>query len=142
MKNKLFKRIAIGTGGLFGLLVLVLCVHIYIVTRPKPIDPRAIVMARIDLHQDINKQDADKIVGYLDEQKGVSHVVVNLDNDNVVFTFFPIQTRANDIIKQFKSDLHYDNAVRYMPSADQMKGGCPMGYGGGSLLSQALNFFK
>ncbi len=142
MKGKTMKKITVAAGFSFAILVLILGVHIYIVTRPKPVDPNAIVMARIDLHKDISKADGDKIIAYMNAQKGVSHAVVNYSTDNVVFTFYPIQARANDIISQFKADMHYDDAVRYMPSLADMKGGCPMGYGNGSLISKALNFFK
>lgn len=142
MKGKLTKRLALGAATLSTLLVLILAVHIRIVTRHKAIDPQALVMARIDLHQQIGKQDADKIVSYMNAKPCVSHAVVNLNTDNVVFTFFPSQASGNEIVRQFKDDLHYSNAVRYLPTLSAMSGGCPMGYGGGSLLSRILHFFK
>jgi len=144
MKKKLVKRIAIGTGSLLGLLLVVLCVHIYIVTRPRPVDPRAIVMARIDMHQDIGQQDADRITRWLDTQPGVSHTLVNPQTEIVVFTFFPARASANEIVKNFKADLHYENAVRFMPTAAQLSGGCPAGYGRAShsLLSMVTHLFQ
>ena len=143
MKSKLFKRIAITTGATFAILCIILGVHIYIVTRPQPIDPKAIVMARIDMHEDISQIDADKIVAYMNTQACVNHTYVNPTSDIVVFTFFPAQAQGDDIVRKFKSDLHYEHAVRFMPTAAQLKGGCPAGYGsGGSLSSKFLSLFK
>ena len=142
MKNKMTKKIG-GTIGIISLLlVLVLGVHIYMVTRPRPIDPNAVVMARIDMHQAIDQRDADKITGYMDAQASVNHTYVNINTDKVVFTFFPAQASADDIIRKFKADLHYDNAVRFMPTPAQLGGGCPAGYGSGSLTARVFNIFK
>ena len=130
MKGKLIKRAAISTGVVFALLVAVLGVHIYLVTRPKPIDPNLVAMARIDIKQPIDQTDADKIVSYLDAQPGVNHVLVNPKTDIVVFTFFPARTTANQIVQNFKSAFDYK--------------ACPMGYGGGStsFLSKVFSLFK
>ena len=142
MKSKLIKKVAISIGLLSLILIVVLGVHIYMVTRPRPIDPNAIVMARIDMHEDISQADADKIVAYMNEQPCVNHTYVNPNSDIVVFTFFPAQAKGDDIVKKFKADLHYQNAVRFMPTAAQMKGGCPAGYGSGSMSSKLLSLFK
>ena len=143
MKNQLMKKVAIGIGSISIILVAILGIHIYKVTRPQPIDPNALVMARIDMHQDINQTDADKIVAYMNTQPCVNHTYVNPNSDIVVFTFFPAQAKGDDIVKKFKADLHYDNAVRFMPTTAQLSGGCPAGYGsGGSLSSKILNIFK
>ena len=143
MKGKLIKRLAISTGVVFVLLVAVLGVHIYIVTRPKPIDPNLVAMARIDIKQPIDQKDADKIVSYLDAQPGVNHVLVNPQTDIVVFTFFPARTTANQIVQNFKSALDY-KAERFVPAKSDIHGACPMGYGSSStsFLSKVFSFFK
>ncbi len=105
--------------------MLVLCVHIYIVTRPKAPDTHTIVMARIDIKQDIHEDEAQKITAWLYRQNGVDHVLCNPESDIVVFTFYPIKTSADTIVHQFKSNFNYD-AARYVPSADELKGGCPV----------------
>jgi len=143
MKSKIIKRIALSIGGICLLLVAILGVHIYIVTRPQPLDPKAIVMARIDMHQDINQDDADRIVGYMNTQPGVNHTTVNPNSDIVIFTFFPARISGDEIVRKFKTDLHYDHAVRFMPTVAQMSGGCPAGYGSdGSLSAKIIHIFK
>jgi hypothetical protein len=124
MKNKLKKNL-IWTASATALLVIVLSVHIYTVTRPK-IDGHTKVMARIDLKQAITQADANKITAWLYQQKGIDHVLVNPTSDIVIFTFYPIKTTATQIVSDFKSSFNYSSAVRFMPSPDQMKGGCPV----------------
>jgi hypothetical protein len=144
MKGKLIKKVTISSGIIFLLLVTVLGVHIYIVTRPHPIDPRAVAMARIDIKQPIDKTDADKIVSYLDAQSGVSHVLVNPKTDIVVFSFFPARVSADQIVQNFKAAMDY-KAERFVPTKSQLSGACPMGFSGGdnpSFISKVFNFFK
>jgi hypothetical protein len=125
MKKRSIKRFLAGTGIVLLFLVMVLAVHIYIVTRPKAPDANTRIMARIDIKQDITADDASKITAWLYQQKGVDHVLCNPQSDIVVFTFFPIKTSANQIVKDFKSSLPY-KAERYIPSEADMKSGCPV----------------
>ena len=113
-------------------------------TRPHPIDPRAVAMARIDIKQPIDKADADKIVSYLDAQPGVSHVLVNPQTDIVVFSFFPARATADQIVQNFKAAMDY-KAERFVPSRSELRGACPMGFDGDgspSFISKVLHFFK
>lgn len=143
MKNKLIKRLAISLSAFALLFALVLGVHIYIVTRPHPIDPNAVAMARIDLHQDIGQDDADHIVSWLDAQPGINHVVVNTRSEMVLFTFLPAQVSVGDLVKKFQADLPYKNATRFKPTMAQLSGGCPAGYGSHSSLSaRIISLFK
>ncbi len=118
-------RIALAALSVFGLLILILAVHIYIVTRPKPIDAYTRAMARIDIRQAITQADADRITAWLYEQKGVDRVLVNPKTDIAVFTFFPVQTTADRIVSDFKASLPY-KAERCIPSAAALKNGCPV----------------
>jgi len=139
MKKRIWKRIALGTLSIFGLLVIVLCVHIYVVTRPKPMDAHTRAMARIDIRQPITQADADKITAWLYQQKGIDRVLVNPQSDIAVFTFFPVQTTANRIVGDFKASLPY-KAERFIPSADAMKNGCPVA--STSATYKVYSFFK
>jgi|SRR5580692_2068150 hypothetical protein len=139
MKKKSIKRFLIGTGSVLLLLIMVLAVHIYIVTRPKAPDAHTRIMARIDIKQDINQDDANKITAWLYQQKGVDHVLCNPTSDIVVFTFFPVKTNANQIVKDFKSALPY-KAERYIPSETDMKSGCPIA--STSFSYKVYSFFK
>jgi hypothetical protein len=125
MMNKTFKKILVWTASITLLLVVVLCVHIYIVTRPKLIDPYIKAMARIDFKQDLTGNDSVLITTWLYQQKGIDHVLCNPTNDIVVFTFFPAQTTANKIVGDFKSSHNY-KAERYVPTQAEMASGCPM----------------
>ncbi|MDR3714106.1 MAG: hypothetical protein P4L51_14900 [Puia sp.] len=124
MKSTLKKGLLI-TGSVLALLILVLAVHIYIVTRPKAPDAYTRAMARIDIKQDIDAADANKITAWLYQQKGVDHVLVNPRTDIVIFTFFPVKTTANKIVSDFKSCFPY-KAERFVPSEADLKGSCPV----------------
>ncbi|HMG82339.1 MAG TPA: hypothetical protein VK559_04845 [Ferruginibacter sp.] len=125
MTKKTFKKTAKWTGSIMLLLVVVLCVHIYIVTRPQPINAHTRAMARIDFKQDLTGNDSVKITAWLYQQKGIDHVLCNPKNDIVVFTFFPAQTSANKIVADFKSVNNY-KAERFVPTEAAIAGGCPM----------------
>jgi hypothetical protein len=125
MTKKTFKKIAKWTGSIMLLLTVVLCVHIYIVTRPKAIDPHTRAMARIDFKQALTSTDSVKITNWLYQQKGIDHVLCNPKNDIVVFTFFPAQTTANTIVNDFKSSNNY-LAERFVPTEAAIASGCPM----------------
>ena len=123
--KKTWKNFALGALSVFGLLVIVLVAHIYIVTRQKPIDANTRAMARIDILQSITQADADTITGWLYRQKGVDHVLVNPQSNIAVFTFFPARTTANQIAGDFKVQLPY-KAGRFLPHGDALKSGCPV----------------
>jgi len=125
MKKRLLKKILLTTGSVFLLLVVVLCIHIYMVTRPKAPDAHTRAMARIDFKQDISKEDANKITTWMYQQKGVDHVVYNPVSKILVFTFAPVNTTADQIVNNMRSSLNY-NAVRFVPSEKDLKSGCPV----------------
>ena len=124
MQKRTWKKIALGVLSVFTLLVIVLCVHIYIVTH-QPMDPNLRAMARIDLKQSITKDDAGRITAWLYQQKGVDHVLVNPQSNIAVFTFFPAKTTANRVVSDFKASLPY-KAERYLPNEAAMSGSCPV----------------
>jgi len=125
MKKRTWKTFALGALSVAGLLVILLAAHIYIVTRPKPIDANTRAMARIDILQPITQADADKITGWLYRQKGVDHVLVNPQSNIAVFTFFPVRTTANQVVSALKAQLPY-KAQRFLPSGKALKSGCPV----------------
>lgn len=139
MKKRIFKKFLIGTGIVLSCLILILAVHIYIVTRPKAPDANTRIMARIDLSQPISQDDAGKITTWLYQQNGIDHVLVNPQSAIVIFTFFPIKTSAGKIVNEFNMDLPY-KGVRYMPSAAEMKMGCPVA--ATSFTYKVARFFK
>lgn len=125
MNSIKIKRILITTVSVVLLLIITLAIHIYMVTRPKAPDAFTIAMARIDIKQPVNKEDAAIISSWLYQQKGVDHVLVNPTTRIAVFTFYPMKTSADLIVNNFKSSHHY-KAERFIPSEEQLKSGCPV----------------
>jgi len=125
MTKKTFKKIAAWTASITLFLVVALCIHIYIVTRPQPLDPHTRAMARIDFKQDLTNSDSVLITTWLYQQKGIDHVLCNPKNDIVVFTFFPVQTTANKIVSDFKLSHNY-KAERFVPTEAEIASGCPL----------------
>src|SRR5882757_10906760 len=121
MQKRKWKRFVLGVLSVFLFLVLILCVHIYIVTRHKAPDANTRIMARLDIKQPITAEDAGKIIAWLYSQKGVDHVLVNPQSNIAVFTFAPVKNSADQIVSDFRSSLPY-KAERYLPAAADLKG--------------------
>lgn len=124
MTRKRIRKILFVSLSVFLVLLIVLVVHIYMVTKPK-INEYTRVMARIDLNQDIVQTDADKISNWLLTQKGIDHVLVNPTSDIAVFTYAPIVANADKIVDDFNANLHY-RAKRFIPTQQQLESGCPV----------------
>jgi len=106
-----------------SILILTLAIHIYIVTKPE-VDEKTIVLARVDIKNDISEADAGRITDWLYRQEGVDHVFCNSESNIVVFTFYPIKADANKIAAGLSNAFGYD-AKRYLPSEQEMANGCP-----------------
>lgn len=107
------------------LLLIVLVVHIYIVTRPKPLssDTRGII--RIDFKQDITNGDATKIVDWLYKQKGVENANCNSDGDFAVALMHPGVYDPDKLVANMQISLNY-KCIRFIPTQQQMQSGCPV----------------
>lgn len=139
MKAGRLKKILYTTGGVFLLLVGVLCIHIYVVTRPKAPDAQTRAMARIDFKQNMTTNDGNTVTAWMYQQNGVDHILYNPVSKILVFTFSPLNTSADAIVANMQSKLHY-KAVRYMPSEKDMKSGCPVA--ATSFAYRAYSFIK
>jgi hypothetical protein len=126
MKKKTIKRTLLATGAIFMCLVLVLCVHVYLMTRPKAPDAKTVVLARIDLRQPVTPQQAADITAWMYRQKGVNHAMCSATMDNVVFTYKAIENNADDITAAFKAATGFANAARYIPTEKDLQGSCPV----------------
>jgi hypothetical protein len=140
MKKGIFKRIVLWSLGAMTFLVLVLAVHIYVVTRPKAPDASTRVMVRIDIKQPITRGDADRMTAWLYGQQGVDRVMVNPGRDIVLFTYFPIKTTGDLVLRNFKSNFAI-RADRYLPKESEMSAGCPA-MATNSFSYKLYNFFK
>lgn len=122
--KKTVKKILLYGAGTVLFFVIVLAAHIYYYYRPAP-DATTRVMARIDIKQPINQQQANQISAWMFHQKGVDHVLVNPQSAIVVFTFSPLKADGNQIVKNFKTSFNL-KADRFIPTDAQMKSSCPM----------------
>ncbi len=122
--KKTIKKILLYGAATFLFLVFVLAVHIYFVYRPAP-DANTRVMARIDIKQQLNQDDANKITAWLYHQKGVDHVLVNPQTSIVIFTFYPVKTSGDQIVNNFKANFPF-RAERIVPNAANLKSSCPV----------------
>ena len=122
------KKIVFITAAVVVLAAITLGIHIYWATRPhlSHVDARSRYMARIDLHQPIDQADSARIKAWLLQQKGVDRVMVSPRWSTAEFTFAPLTANANGIVQAFKASLPYHNAVRYLPTKEQMKSRCPV----------------
>lgn len=127
MTKRKWKKIVLWSTGVFLGLAVMLMAHIWWVTTPH-IDGSTRVMARIDLHQRISQGDADRIKTWLYKQEGVKYVLVNPAPAIAVFSFAPLQNDGNRIVREFRTQLGYDRAVRYLPAMGRAGSGCPAGF--------------
>jgi hypothetical protein len=139
MKKKLIRKIIYWSGGIFLLLFAVLLVHIYMVTRPKAPDASTRIMARIDIRQDINANQADSIKAWLYQQKGIDHVLCNPQSDIVVFTYAPVQTNAELILYKLQTAFSLP-AQRVTATAEEISKGCPVS--ANSTTYRVMNYLK
>lgn len=123
--GKKIRKITLISLSVTALLFIVLCVHIYVVMKPKPATASTLAMARIDFKQDINQADANKISSWLYHQYGVQRVLCNEQTNIAVFTFYPAKVSADKITSNLSSQLNY-KAVRFIPSKKDMMSGCPV----------------
>lgn len=139
MKTSLLKRTLKWTVLTLFFLIAVLAVHIYVVTKPR-VDAGTRVMARIDIHQPVSREQAAALTAWLYGQQGVDHVLCNAATSIVVFTYSPIKANGDEIARRFAASLNYPRAVRYVPTEKELKGGCPVA--STSILYKAYALFR
>ncbi|ASU34905.1 hypothetical protein [Mucilaginibacter xinganensis] len=122
--KKTIKKVLLYASATFLFLVVVLAVHIYYVYRPAP-NANTRVMARIDIKQPVTQDEANNISTWMSHQKGIDHVMINPQNNIVVFTFFPVKTTGDKIAEDFKTKFNLE-AERFVPTQNDLKSGCPV----------------
>ena len=138
MSGKFFLKALGGALSVLVVLVMILGIHIYMVTKPKA-DAKTVAMARIDIKQHIEEDDASAIEKWLSEQEGVQRVVLNRETNMIVFTFYPVKVSADQLAENLKYIFGID-ATRYKPSAEQMASGCPAM--SGTVTGKVFSFLK
>lgn len=90
MKNnkKLFKKIAIWTVSIFSLLVVVLVVHIYLVTRlADPLPNHDIYLSRIDFKESVDSTEATRIMNHVRTMDGIANAHFNIAAGTLVYGY-------------------------------------------------------
>ena len=125
MKKSPLKKIILYSLSTVLALIVILCVHIYMVYRPTAPTINSRTMARIDIKQPITTNDANNIKAFLAHEKGVDHYLVNPDTKIIIFTFMPIKTTGNQVVDDFKARFNF-KAERFLPTATQLASSCPV----------------
>lgn len=138
MINKKVKKAAAISGLVLFILITVLTVHIYIVTRPKA-DAHTIIMARLDFTEPLSDINASKLATWLYQQKGVNHVVCSSNSKIALFTYYPVTVKADQVVANLNLTFPL-KAKRYLPTAAEMSSGCPVM--SSSFTGKLYQFFK
>ncbi len=127
MKKKVIK-IAAWTGSILLLLLVVLVVHIYMVTRPRQYDNNNLQLSRIDFKQPVSADEAAKIRHFVAAMPGVDNAMFNQHDQTLVYGFNTGLQNSANVYKQLMAFGHY-SAKAFVPDATQLASGCPMGKG-------------
>ena len=125
MKMKPVKRILLYAFSVATLLLIILAVHIYLVTRPKAPDENTRIMARIDIKEPVTPAQSGVITDWLYRQPGVDHVLVNPRSSIAVFTYSPLKMNPDTLLVAFRKDLRLP-AERFIPRKEDLMKGCPV----------------
>lgn len=143
MNFNLFKKIALGALGVLTSLLIILCVHIYIVTH-KPKTPFELTqLSRIDFKQKVDSVEANKITSFIATQEGVKSTYFNLKDGILVYTYQSDKQNSITIYNKLINHGHY-KAERFIINEAKANTGCPAGFGSGSksLSSYLLSYIK
>lgn len=138
MKRNWLKILALLSASVTLVLLMVLGIHIYSVTRPKAPTTATRALARVDFKEDITASDADMITAWFYDQEGVDRVLCNAPGKTLVFSFSPLMVSADEVIDKFRHQFDY-KAERYLPDNTAMAAGCPVGAGNGGGLASIFN---
>ena len=130
---------AVYCGCILSVLILVLAIHIYLVTRPKAPDANTRIMARIDIKKDITSLEAAQITAWMYQQKGIDHVLCSPESAILVFTYSPLMINADKLTENFSTNFHLP-VNRILATKEDMKNGCPVSTN--SIGYKALSFVK
>lgn len=127
MKISLFKKVLLAAAAVLVIGGAVLGVHIYQVTKLKPMDPNAIALARIDFKGPISEEAASQCYTWFVAQPGVNRIQLNRQYQNAVLAYYPTRLNATNLIDSFIHVFKVD-AARFQPSKAEMMKGCPVAF--------------
>jgi len=140
MAKKKLKKIALASIFVLLGMLLLLCIHLYIVTRPKSPDINTRVMARIDFTDSLSNKQSAAVTEWLYKQQGIDHVLYNPISHILVFTFSPLYNDANRITASMQQTFSTYKLTRVMPTDAEMAVGCPVA--SNEISAKVIHFFK
>lgn len=121
----LLKKIAIWTGSIFSLLVVVLVVHIYLVTRPStPLPNHNVYLSRIDFKESVDSLEANRIMNHVRTLEGIANAYFNIPAGTLVYGYKK-GTQSPEKVYQEVSKFTTLKAERLIISEEDMAKGCP-----------------
>lgn len=125
MTKKFWKRLLIGVGSTFLLLVAVLFVHIWMVTRPKPGDDQRVrQLARIDFQQELTPKVRAELVKDFKAMEGTRTFRFNPDEKAMVYEIDP-EIQSTEAVYQNLVVSNDFKAKKYAVPVAMKSGGCP-----------------
>lgn len=124
-KNKLYRGLLI-LGSSILVLLIVLQVHIYLVTRDKNDDKRIRQLARIDFIQEVDSALANSIKNKMLQMPGVDAGYFNVAEKVFIYSFNPKIQNADCLFISLMSNGNY-LATRYRADEKGVASGCPIG---------------
>ncbi len=119
-------------------LVLLVLLHVYLVTRPVERPANYKVMVRVDVNGNIQPEHATKIIAWLRSQPAVDHVAAISAGSPILFTYFPAKGNADAIVDRMNTVFQLP-AKRYLPTEAEMQSGCPVA---GTTARKAISFLQ
>ncbi len=123
-KKYLLRGLAV-LGGILGLFVITLGVHIYMVTRPNDQHHMNWQLSRIDFEEQPDSLTASLAVKTLKGIEGVKHVYLNQKAGTLVYGFETGKLDAQMVFEEFKTKGDF-KAKPYIPLASNLSNGCPV----------------
>jgi hypothetical protein len=121
----MWKKLIIGVIGIFALLVLVLAVHIYQVSRPKEGGIPSIALSRIDFPQGIDSLEAVSIQTHFSKLEGIRDFRINATSGHVVCLYDNKIWQASDLVDKINFNFSL-SAELYRPPAAMLTQSCPV----------------
>jgi len=122
--KKTIKNLAFFTLALASVIAISLAIHIYSVMEVKPTGGRT-QLGRIDIRENFDVSESDRIKSDLKKVEGVSHAFLNADSKRLIFSFNPRTHTSQKIFRAFSERTRID-AKLYSPSSEVAASGCPM----------------
>jgi hypothetical protein len=125
MKNLLLKRLLIAAGSIFLLLVLILFVHIYQVTRPtQDQDLRARQLSRIELTEKLDTEGERSLMKDLTSMKGIAIAKLSKTENAVIYELDPTVQSTDKVVSKLSKNGY--PVKKFELSKEQQGKGCPV----------------